>query len=165
MRIKLLVIIVTAFQLTTSAYGINHKRLEFEADTYQHRIWSRVPSEVKMIKGSLSFLCDEDKFDKKHAQSGGFLKFYKEVNDEIKDEIFIKFSEVCRKIFEGSENDRNKAAVYMLLEKVREKSLKYLGTLKKLEDFKKQYADKLKETDANSSLEYFLNIDKVVTSN
>ncbi|MGC8483234.1 MAG: hypothetical protein ACP5OE_06280 [Thermodesulfobium sp.] len=158
-------IIVVAFQLTTSAYGINPKRLEFEADTYQHRIWSRVPSEVKMIKESLSFLSDDDKFDKKYAQPEGFLKFYKEVNDEIKDESFLRFSAECRKIFEGSENDRNKVAVYMLLEKVSEKSLKYLRSLKKLEKFKSQYEDKLKETDTNSSLEYFLNIDKVVAFN
>lgn len=163
MNIKFLGALIMASQLTTSAYGINHKRLEFEADTYEQRIWSRVPSDEKMIKGSLSFIGDEDKVDQKYTQAASFFKFYKEVNNEINDERFLNFSEACKKIFEESENDRNKAAVYMLLEKVREKSLKYLSSVEKLEKFKRQHEDKFKETNANSSLDYFLNIDKVGT--
>jgi len=163
MNIKFLGVLIMASQLTTSAYGINYKRLEFEADTYQHRIWSRVPSEETMVKGSLSFIGDEDKFDQKYTQFERFFNFYKEVNSEINDESFLKFSGTCKKIFEESDNDRNKAAAYMLLEKVREKSLKYLSSLEKLEKFKRQHEDKLEETDTNGSLDYFLNIDKVVT--
>jgi hypothetical protein len=163
MNIKLLGVMIMAAQLTTSAYGINYKRLEFEADTYQHRIWSRMPSEETMVKESLSFLGDEDTFDQKYVQPKTFLKFYKEANSEINDESFSRFSEVCKKIFEETESDRNKVAVYMLLEKARDKSLKYLSSLKKLEEFKKHHEDKLKENDANGSLDYFLNIDKVVT--
>jgi hypothetical protein len=164
MNIKFLGALIMASQLTASAYGINHKRLEFEADTYEHRIWSRVPSDEKMIKGSLSFIGDEDKVDQKYTQIASFVKFYKEVNNEINDERFLDFSETCKKIFEESDSDRNKAAVYMLLEKVREKSLKYLSSVEKLEKFKRQHEDKFKETNANSSLDYFLNIDRVGTN-
>lgn len=163
MSIKFLGVLIMASQLTTSAYGINHKRLEFEADTYEHRIWTGVPSKEKMIKESLSFIGDEDKFEQKYIQTASFLKFYKEVNNEINDEIFLNFSGTCKKIFEESDNDRSKAAVYMLLEKVREKSLKYLSSLEKLEKFKRRHAEKFKATDVNGSLDYFLNIDKMGT--
>ena len=157
MNIKFLGALIMISQLTTSVYGINHKLLEFEADTYEHRIWSRIPSEETMIKGSLSFISDEDKFDPKYIQVASFLKFYKEANNEINHESFLNFSETCKKIFEESDNDRNKVAVYMLLEKVREKSLKYLSSVEKLEKFKRQHEDKFKETNVNGSLDYFLN--------
>lgn len=126
MSIKFLGAMIMALQLTTSAYGINHKRLELEADTYQHRIWSRVPSDETMVRGSLSFVSKEDSFDPRYTQAESFLKFYKEANDEIKDEGFLGFSDTCKKIFETSD-DLHKAAVYILLEKIREKSLHHLN--------------------------------------
>lgn len=160
MSIKFLGAMIMALQLTTSAYGINHKRLELEADTYQHRIWSRVPSDETMVRGSLSFVSKEDSFDPRYTQSESFLKFYKEANDEIKDEGFLGFSDTCKKIFETSD-DLHKAAVYILLEKIREKSLHHLKSIKKIEAFKREYENTLNEKDANGSLDYFLNIDSI----
>ena len=160
MTIKFLGVILMTSQLTTLAYGVNYKRLDFEADTYQHRIWSRVPSDDKMVKSSLSFLSDEDKFDEKYTDFNEFIHSYNEANKEIENENFSQFSGTCKKIFEENNSDRNKAAVYMLLEKVREKSLKHLKSLKKLEKFKKQETNKLKQDYINKSLKYFLNVDK-----
>ena len=162
MSIKLLGIMIMTLHLTTSAYGINHKRLELEADTYQHRIWSRTPSDETMVRGSLSFLSKEDSIDPRYTQTESFLKFYKEANDEINDERFLVFSDTCKKIFEESDN-LHKAAIYMLLEKIREKSLHHLKSIKKLEAFKREHESTFNEKDANGFLNYFLNIDSIKT--
>lgn len=160
MNIKFLGAMVMALQLTTSAYGINYKRLELEADTYQHRIWSRVPSDETMVRRSLSFVTKEDTIDPKYTRSESFLDFCREANDEIKDEGFLGFSNTCKNIFESSD-DLHRAAVYMLLEKIREKSLHHLKSIKKIEAFKREYENTHNEKDANGSLDYFLNIDTV----
>ena len=70
------------------------------------------------------------------------------------------FSTVCKKIYDESDST-HKAGIYMLLEKVTEKSLKQLATLKKLQQFKKQYDSKPRSADADSTLNYFLNIDSI----
>lgn len=160
MSIKFLGSMIMVLQLTTSAYGINYKRLELEADTYQHRIWSRVPSDETMVRGSLSFLNKEDPIDPRYTQTKSFLKFYKEANDEIKDQDFLGFTVTCKKIFEESDN-LHKAAVYMLLEKIKEKSLNHLRSLEKLEKFKREHENTLNEKDASGSLDYFLNFDSI----
>ena len=160
MSIKFLGIMTMALQLTTSAYGINYKRLELEADIYQHRIWSRTPSNEEMVRESLSFVSKEDSFDPRYIQSDSFLKFYKEANDEIKHEGFLSFSDTCKKIFDTSD-DLHKAAVYILLEKIREKTVHNLKLIKKMNEFKKEHRSNFNDEDASKSLDYFLNIDHV----
>ena len=160
MSIKFLGTMIVALQLTTSAYGINHKRLELEADIYQHRIWSKTPSDEEMVRKSLSFMSKEDSFDSRYTQSESFLKFYKKVNGEIKHEGFLSFSDTCKKIFETSD-DLHKAAVYMLLERVTERTSDNLKFVTRMDSLKKEYENAPYEKDANGTLEYFLNIDTV----
>ena len=75
MNNKILGIAIMACLLATSAYGVNYKRLQLEADTYQHRIWARVPSEEQMIKRSLSFLTEKEEFDPKYTKLRVFYDF------------------------------------------------------------------------------------------
>ena len=160
MSIKFLGTMIVALQLTTSAYAINHKRLELEADIYQHRILSRVPSDETMVRGSLSFVSKEDSFDSRYAQSESFLKFYKEANDEIKYEGFLCFSDTCVSVFEMSDN-LHKAAVYMLLERVKKIIADKVKFFKRMETLKQQHMDNFSKREADESLTYFLNIDVV----
>ncbi|EKE10425.1 MAG: hypothetical protein ACD_16C00036G0015 [uncultured bacterium] len=162
MNIKFLGITIMALQLTTSAYaGINYKLLELEADTYHHRIWSGTPSDEEMIKKSLIFMSKEDTIDTKYTQAESFLKFYKESNDAIGNAYFHSFSLTCKQIFDDSDN-LHKAAVYMLLESVREKSAKIIKLRKKIEESDRRYEETPREGDPNSDriLDYFLNFDK-----
>jgi hypothetical protein len=148
-----------ASQFTTSAYSINYKRLEAEADIYQHRILTRVPSKKTMVQGSLSFLNQDDKIGSKYTKTEKLNRLFKEANNEINDDSFVKFAGVCKNIFDEANDDEEKVAVYMLLEKVQEKLLIHYSAVKKLEKCKKEYEKTLKkDTETNASLDYFLNI-------
>ncbi|MBY0293201.1 MAG: hypothetical protein K2W92_07945 [Alphaproteobacteria bacterium] len=160
MNNKILGIIIMVCLLATSAYSVNYKRLKLEADTYQHRIWARVPSEEQMIKRSLSFLTEKEEFDPKYTQPESFLQFYQDTTEEIKNEYFMQFATVCKKIYEEGKF-KDKISIYMLFEEVKKMSLKHLALLRKLEKFKQQEATKVKEIDVESMLDYFLNIDQL----
>lgn len=153
--------IAVTYQLTTTTYGVNFKRLDLEADTYQHRILTKVPSDKTMIKKSLCFLTDEEKLNQEYTNSEKFITFYNEANKEISDKEFLNFSSSCKEIFEES-NDRYKVSAYMLLERVKNKILTQMMSLKKLEDITKQYEydTKTNTSDTNEILNYFSNIDK-----
>ncbi|MBY0500633.1 MAG: hypothetical protein K2P93_01355 [Alphaproteobacteria bacterium] len=160
MNNKFLGITIMAYLLVTSAYGVNYKRLQLEADTYQHRIWARVPSEEQMIKRSLSFLTEKEEFDPKYTQTESFLQFYQETTEEIKNEYFMQFATVCKKIYEEGKF-KYKVSIYMLFEEVRKMSLKHLALLRKLEKVKQHEDTQVKAIDAESILDYFLNIDQI----
>ncbi|MBY0293069.1 MAG: hypothetical protein K2W92_07280 [Alphaproteobacteria bacterium] len=160
MNNKILCITIMACLLATSAYGVNYKRLKLEADTYQHRIWARVPSEEQMIKRSLSFLTEKEEFDPKYTQAERFLQFYQDTTEEIKNEYFMQFATICKKIYEeGKFKDR--ISIYMLFEEVKKMSLKHLALLRKLKRCKQQEDTQVREIDAEKMLDYFLNIDQV----
>ena len=160
MNNKLLGITIMGCLLATSAYGVNYKRLQLEADTYQHRIWARVPSEEQMIKRSLSFLTEKEEFDPKYTQAESFLQFYQETTEEIKDEYFMQFATACKKIYEEGKF-KNKVSIYMLFEEVKKMSLKHSVLLRKLKKFKQQEDTQVREIDAESMLDYFLNVDQI----
>ena len=158
MKYQILGVVVMALQLT-SAHGINYKRLEQEADTYHHRIWLNTPHPAKALKRSLVFLTDTDLVERRYTKPEKFLKLLVKANREIPNPSFYQFSKTCKEVFESSE-DRHKAAVYILLETVREKSLRYLKTLKRVEEFKRVEDRTVRAKGADQALEYFLNIDK-----
>lgn len=160
MSIKFLGTMIVALQLSATAYGISYKRLEHEADTYQHRALSKTPSDQEMVKKSLSFMSKEDLFDPKYTQSESFLKFYKETNDELKHDGFLSFSDTCMSVFEMSD-DLHKAAVYMLLERVKKIIADKVKLFKRMETLKQQHGDNFSKREADESLTYFLNIDVV----
>ncbi len=161
MNMKLLGLLMMTFMLANPTYGVNHKRLELEADIHKTRIFSGIPSDESMIKSSVSsFLSENETFEPKYTQHEAFLKFYSETIPQVEEDSFLMFSTVCKKIYDESDST-HKAGIYMLLEKVTEKSLKQLATLKKLQQFKKQYDSKPRSTDADSTLNYFLNIDSI----
>lgn len=163
MNNKILGITIMACLLATSAYGVNYKRLKLEADTYQHRIWARVPSEEQMVKRSLSFLTEKEEFDSKYTQAESFLQFYQDTTEKIKNEYFMQFATVCKKIYEEGKF-KDKISIYMLFEEVKKMSLKYLALLRKLKKFKQQEDTQVREIDAESMLDYFLNIDQIDSS-
>lgn len=159
MTIRILGLLMMVFTLVNTAYGFNPKRLELEADIYKTRIFSGIPTDETMVKKSVSsFLNEGEVFEPKYTQHEAFLKFYSDSIQQVEEGNFIDFSVVCKKIYEESD-DMHKAGIYMLFEKVKEKSLKQIATLKKLQQFKEQYDSKPKSMDADSTLNYFLNID------
>ncbi|MBA3814523.1 MAG: hypothetical protein H0X26_08595 [Alphaproteobacteria bacterium] len=160
MNIKLLGFLTITCILANPLYGFNSKRLELEADMYKTRIFSSVPADEGMIKSSVSsFLTDNEIFQPKYIQLETFQKFYNDIIQQTEEKNLIAFSEICKKIYDVSD-DRYKAGIYLLLEKVQEKSFKQLATLKKLQQFK-QYDLKPRNIDADRTLDYFLNIDSV----
>ena len=162
MNIKFLGIMIMALTITTSAYGVLRKILALEADTHIHRIWSGTPSDEERIKKSLIFVSKEDVdvIDPKYTQAESFLKFYNESNETIGRAPFLRFSSTCKKIFDESDN-RHKAAVYMLLERVREESEKLLKMRRRIEECNRQYEDTPRERDPDIDriLDLFLNFD------
>ena len=164
MNIKFLGIMIMALTITTSAYGVLRKILALEADTHIHRIWSGTPSDEEMIKKSLIFMSKEDVdvVDPKYTQAESFLQFYNESNETIGRAPFLRFSSTCKKIFDESDN-RHKAAVYMLLESVKEESEKLVKMRKRIEEANRQYEENPPERDPDSDriLDYFSNIDKI----
>ncbi|MBY0501690.1 MAG: hypothetical protein K2P93_06795 [Alphaproteobacteria bacterium] len=163
MNIKILGMFIMISHITSSSYAINFKRLEMEADTYHHRILSGVASDEKMIRKSLCFLSDKDAYDEKYKQPATFNQFYENTMDRVKHHSFSLFSQTCKKMFEEEENEKNKAAIYLLLEKVSEKSLAHVNTLQRLQEFKRHHDDG-NEKDISGSFDYFLNIDKEIKS-
>lgn len=160
MNNEILGIILMTCLLALPAYGVNYKRLQLEADTYQNRIWARIPSEEQMIKRSLSFLTEKEEFNLKYTQAESFLQFYQETTEEIKNEYFMQFATVCKKIYEEG-NFKDKVSIYMLFEEVKKMSIKHLALLRKLEKLKQQEDTQVKAIDAESILDYFLNIDQI----
>lgn len=147
------------FTLANAVYGFNSKRLELEADIHKTRIFSGIPTDETMVKKSVSsFLNEGEVFEPRYTQHETFLKLYSDGVQQVEEDNFIKFSSVCKKIYEESD-DTHKAGVYMLFDKVKEKSLKQIATLKKLQQFKEHHDSKPKSMDADSTLNYFLNID------
>ena len=105
---------------------------------------------------------DVDVIDPKYTQAESFLKFYNESNETIGRAPFLRFSSTCKKIFDESDN-RHKAAVYMLLESVKEESEKLVKMRKRIEEANRQYEENPPERDPDSDriLDYFSNIDKI----
>ena len=162
---KFIGIAIMAMQLANLAYGMNYRRLDDEANTYYHRILSKEPNDKELIKSSFCFLSDNEKAEEKYLQPESFLKLYNEISPKVQDSTFQEFSNNCKKIFEESDNARDKASVYLLLEKVSEKYLKYLRLHKKLESLKQDEENRLEGIDTQKTLEYFLNVDKILPVN
>lgn len=159
MTIRILGLLMMTFTLANTVYGFNPKRLELEADIHKTRIFSGIPTDETMVKKSVSsFLNEGEVFELKYTQHETFLKLYSDSVQQMDENNFINFSVVCKKIYEESD-ETHKVGVYMLFEKIKEKSLKQIAILKKLQQFKEQYDSKPKSMDAESTLNYFLNID------
>lgn len=147
MSFKFLGILTLLAFLTSIGYGYNARRLELESDIYVGRILSNIPAaddigdEEKMIRGSLSFLGDDEMFEEKYMQSASFQSFYEKSVREISTPAFANFSRACLNIyrnFETSSNKRKQVSVHMLFEKVKEKLALELKKLLTFEERKRK---------------------------
>jgi len=158
MLVRLLQIFTMIASLSTQALACNYKLLELEADSFHTKIWSGVLITESLVKENLAFLRDEKDISQTPAHPEGFYALYQDITDKIKDKRFQQFADICKNIYE-SNNNLTKASVYMLLQKVGDKSLKELNTLKKLAAFKRQDSRR-EHSDIGSKLDFFLNADK-----
>ncbi len=174
MNFKFLGIMIVSTLLATSTYSYNAHRLEFEAETYVARISSNIPAEddivdeEEMIRGSLSFLGDDEIFEEKYTQSGSFQSLYEKSIQETPNHAFKNFSRACLNLyrdFETNSNKRKQVSVHMLFEKVKEKLELQLRSYDRFEQLKRKYtpssdASKNSRAEADKMLNFFMNVDK-----
>lgn len=142
MKILELGVCIMAVSFTTFSYGINHKLLDSEAETYSRGIVARepIPEEVIRYSLSLAIVRPEEKVDAKYTQPGGFSLFYQTLMRESSDEDFKNFATTCHKVYITSEGSPTKQIItYLLLESVKEK---FDETQKRLE---KRHQEKKRE--------------------
>lgn len=152
--------LIMACQLTTAAYGVKKKILEFEADGISSNIWSGIPISEKKIRESLRFLDNSDSIESITTHNNAFNSFYETITNRVKDKKFIKFAEDCRKIYEESDST-TKTAIYLLLERITEK---YSKDLTRADLFKSVDNEKTSNEEVNKSIfNAFINADKDMT--
>lgn len=111
-----------------SALGANLKLLDFNADTFNERIWSGVDNPISLIQEKLYFLDKQDDAINIDCSEKDF-----EVEIKIKEQnnpynsAFVAFSDNCRKIYCNHEDiDREtQVAVSMLFKRVSKKFLEH----------------------------------------
>lgn len=157
-------VILMTSQLTTAAYGgKNHMLLDLEATAYHSKIWSNIPSSKSTIKQSFGFLYSLEDVDAKYTKPSSFQGFYGEIESNIRDPKLTCFAQVCKEIYEESDNDTARVAIYMLLEEVTKKYQRDLKQLARLEAFKSQQSEKSPHN-TEAILSEFLNADKNLSS-
>ncbi len=165
MLIKLLGILTLISQLNNSAYSSNMKLLDMEAETYKNKLWSKILISEEDIKNSLFFIYDPKAVDKKYSIKSEFDQLYQREINDVKEENFLKFANICNEIYE--QNDTNiKKSVHMLFERVSKKYNKDYKMLQKLKNFgdKNRSNGKLK-LDNSKIFEMYLNADKNIHVN
>lgn len=152
---------IMASQLTTAAYAMKSKILEFESDALSSKIWSGVPISKTRVEESLGFVEESDLRDPKYTltQANTLEDFYRNITQRYSDTKFVRFAEICRKIAEESkEGLARQLAIRLLLEAVGEK---YAKDLKGAEALRVRDERVNKQENGNSNyLDLLLNADR-----
>lgn len=126
--------------LATACSGIacDYNLLNSEVESYNDDIWSRTERmSTDSIKDSLSFLDDEKSIDSKYASKENFDALSNEIKTGIKHSRFLEFFKNCETIYSQSHNSAEKAAIFILLDGVKEKFTKDNNMLAQIRDFKR----------------------------
>lgn len=146
--LKKLGIIALIYPLITDlAYGCNDRYLEMEVSANVQKLWAEVPISEMKIRESFGFLNDSKEVDKKYGNPQVFKEIYGKRYSDINNTNFHQFIENCNNIFVNNDSTNyDKISVHILLENVANKYYEELKKFRVLQERKKAYLERKKQT-------------------
>ena len=164
MTIRFLCLLMINCLMVHDTWAFNPKRLELEADNHTMKIFSKLIPQKDMITRSISSVLDDHQIpNASYCQPEVFQELYNATKQLSEEPQLLTFADVCKEIYDQS-NDLTKAGVYLLLNKVKEKSLKQIKALNKVAEFKKEIELRPSDLNPDNPFESFWNLFNIPTN-